>query len=63
MRKIGDKIYYSLKEVSKQLDISYESLRSNYIKNGKIQAVKFKREWHISQDAINEYSKTNLLEY
>lgn len=52
---------YDLKEVCKELNIGLQVLRS-YIKEGKIKASKIGRKYVITEESINEFINSNLVE-
>lgn len=49
---------YSIKEASKKLGVSYDTLYK-MIKNYEIKAAKSKGQWIITEDALNEYIKSH----
>jgi hypothetical protein len=53
-KRIGEIILYDLKELSEKLDITVVALRS-YIREGRLKARKWGREWHVSEDALRDY--------
>lgn len=52
---------YELKEVCKELNIGLQVLRS-YIKEGKIKASKIGRKYVITEESINDFINSNLVE-
>lgn len=53
-KRIGEIILYDLKELSEKLDITVVALRT-YIKEGRLKARKWGREYHVSEDALRDY--------
>ncbi len=45
---------YTLKEVADILKVTRRSIY-NYIKGGKLKAVKIGREWRVTEDALKEF--------
>jgi excisionase family DNA binding protein len=52
--KLGDLTLYTLKELSKKLNITTVTLRA-YIKEGRLKGRKMGTRWYISEDALREY--------
>ena len=50
--------FYTVKQVSELLKVHWQTIL-NYIKNGKLKAVKLGKGYRISKEAINEFIKTN----
>ena len=55
---IGDMTLYTVLELSKLLDVTEVTLR-RYIKEGKIHAKKIGGAYHISEDALKDFSNPN----
>ena len=54
-----DRIFYTVKEVADKLGLSVFPVRE-YIKEGKLKAVKLGRQYRVSEDQFNEFIKNNL---
>lgn len=50
------KDYYTAPEVSKLLGVHYQSVM-NWVRSGKLRAVKLGRVWRISKEALAEFVK------
>jgi hypothetical protein len=55
MSKLGEHTIFTIKEAAKILDMSPDVLRIFYLKPGKINGFKYKKQWHVTQTAINEF--------
>ena len=54
MIKMGDTNAFTLYEISKMFDVTPQTLRK-YLKEGRIQAVKFGGKWVITEEAMRNF--------
>ncbi len=59
-KTIGKIRLYSLKELSKRLDVNIVTLRS-YIRTGRLKGAKMGVQWMVSEDNLREYFNKNSL--
>ncbi len=57
-KTIGKIRLYSLKELSKRLDVNIVTLRS-YIRTGRLKGAKMGVSWMVSEDNLREYFNKN----
>ncbi len=57
-KTIGKIRLYSLKELSKKLDVNIVTLRT-YIRTGRLKGAKMGVQWMVSEDNLHEYFNKN----
>jgi excisionase family DNA binding protein len=57
-KTIGKIRLYSLKELSKRLDVNIVTLRA-YIRTGRLKGAKMGVQWMVSEDNLREYFNKN----
>lgn len=53
-KEFGNLRLYDLKEISEQLDLSVQTLRT-YIQEGRLKGRKWGKAWYVSEAALQEY--------
>ena len=50
--------FYTVEQISETLQVHWQTVL-NYIKSGKLEAVKLGKGYRISEEALNQFIKTN----
>ena len=54
MKQLGDITFYDVQEIAKAFDMTPQSIRK-FLKEGRIQAVKFGGKWVITEEAMKNF--------
>ena len=55
---MGNNSFYTVEQIAEMLQVHWQTIL-NYIKNGKLEAVRLGKGYRISQQAINKFLKEN----